>query len=314
MRNLTDGFTLVELLAVTLIIGLVIALLLPALNVAVRSAESAACANNLRQIGLGLGFYSTQSGYLCSGAYDHKRDGDVRDVGWVADLLNNGYANPGAMLCPSSPCRFSEKWNDICDQSTQSTTHGEAELPDPPDELTLSETVAAFKAGYNTNYCTSWYLVRTALRGGDPGDPPPDPRGLGGTLGPLSLARLGSVTITTTDMIPLVGDANYGDFTDATLSYELTGCAARGQLGCESYCEGPMTLTGGRVTQDYTNFAPWHGGGRKRWANILFVDFHVAGIDDKNADTFIGLTGSDGGGDASELDRIFDGNLLQPRR
>jgi prepilin-type N-terminal cleavage/methylation domain-containing protein/prepilin-type processing-associated H-X9-DG protein len=234
------GFTLVELLVVIAIIGLLVALLLPALSSARQSAIAAGANTSLNGFGRSALITADQDvaerGQLSTGAFDHLRDGDVRRVGWVADVIKNKVVNPGKALDALNPSKVNEKVGDYTGATnvtgkgnptrwkTQTGNLNFGGTNGPKDVTSAAQKQKVWDDGHNTNFCTSWHFSRGDVLGSsgtvpadmdfstaDPSKCPMDGDG------PLSESKLMKTTVSR-DLIACIGNSRNGDGTDAAVN------------------------------------------------------------------------------------------------
>jgi prepilin-type N-terminal cleavage/methylation domain-containing protein/prepilin-type processing-associated H-X9-DG protein len=101
-----SGFTLVELLVVIGIIAILVAILLPALARAREQAKTTQCLSNLRQLGMAIQTYLSETRYIIPAAYFYNSDTEKNHETWATILVNGNYIKgvPTAKLDnPSMP-------------------------------------------------------------------------------------------------------------------------------------------------------------------------------------------------------------------
>jgi prepilin-type N-terminal cleavage/methylation domain-containing protein/prepilin-type processing-associated H-X9-DG protein len=325
------GFTLVEMLVVITLITMLVAITVPALSSARESARAATCKNNLRQFWIGLAAVADRTGKYSSGSFDWMRDGCPTEVGWVADLVGIGTL-PGKMLCPSNEVKVSRTYHHLLTASggfsplsnkagSPASTFpdgtpkvnacrkilgmgsGGGALAPGPARRELVET-QIFLAGYNTNYCASWWMVRSAVTLSPAGNlfsagghTPLNNLERHCTAGPLNRARLDSSGVPSS-IVPFLADAAHStaDFLSDSL-----GDVPGGQPMAHSMTRGPVQTTTmdppAAANPDGTPYATWwptwnatvqdyrqFGVPHARTCQIVFADGSVRTFTDESRD------------------------------
>ncbi len=100
-RTASRGFTLVELLVVIAIIGVLVALLLPAVQAARESARRTQCVNNLRQVGIAMQNHVDSLKVFPTGGVGND------NAALIENYVQGGTSSPGS---PNGPNRQGLSW------------------------------------------------------------------------------------------------------------------------------------------------------------------------------------------------------------
>ena len=157
-----SAFTLVELLVVIAIIGVLMALLLPAVQAAREAAKRSSCENNLKQIGLAFHNYAdANKGWPGSRTFSAGSPSNP-SRGWVIDLLPFIESEP-----LRKAYRYDREFYQPENQPVVSTPVSFMQCPSSPDQnriLPLTLTVSGVSNNYGSAAAGDYWVHHRGVR------------------------------------------------------------------------------------------------------------------------------------------------------
>jgi prepilin-type N-terminal cleavage/methylation domain-containing protein/prepilin-type processing-associated H-X9-DG protein len=298
-RRHSDGFTLVELLVVIAIIGILVALLLPAVQAAREASRRAKCINNLKQWANAMHLHNDAKGTLPVGSWSSNGSDSGSRHSWVPFLwpyvdeqaLFDVYDFSVGYATPPNGYRLTHPVQTDIDQAPSNSAIPLYYCPSDRGPAFYRWTYATIRGNYFANWGPMVF---------QPPDPVPTIRAPFGFLDYKSrdqpqktkfkdfIDGTGTTLLLSEEIMHPRDEASdgrgdmlndVGDGVFMTLYTPNTGIPD-GQWGpyCESTRETPCTVAGGTGTrrQVYTSARSFHPGG----VNVAYADCHADFISD----------------------------------
>jgi prepilin-type N-terminal cleavage/methylation domain-containing protein len=222
-----SAFTLVELLVVIAIIGMLVGLLLPAVQQAREAARQMQCGNNLKQQGLASLNHESTTKAMPSGGWDgywvgdgDQGFGETQPGGWTFSLLPYMEQNAVFMLGANGVIETDQT------QKDGAKTRAETVIPVfncPSRRSAIAYPYALSAVLINTTACTVTGKLDYAGNGGDSGNGNWNSGGYGTSPNTIAAGRTQTKSITCSGVIFFKSAVTMGEIRDGTSNTYLIG-------------------------------------------------------------------------------------------